>query len=126
MPRNQVQTGNDQAAVVLTRATLRAAELLGVNQKELGAILGTSGAGMSRLAHGQRQIEPSSKEGELAILFVRIFRSLDALVGGDTAAARSWLRSDNRHLEAVPLDSMKQVRGLVDVAGYLDAIRGKA
>lgn len=126
MPSQEHRSRSDQAAAVLTRATLRAAELLGVNQKELGAILGTSGSGISRLSNGQRKIEATSKEGELAILFVRIFRSLDALVGGDVPAARSWLRSENHHLQGVPLESMKQVRGLVDVAGYLDAMRGKA
>ena len=59
-----------------------------------------------------------------ALLFLRVFRSLDALVGGNEASARAWLQADNRHLGGVPLDRMKRIEGLVDVAEYLDAMRG--
>ena len=47
-----------------------------------------SGATLSRLANGQKQLEPGSKPWQLAALFVRLFRSLDAIVGSDDAAAR--------------------------------------
>ena len=35
------------------------------------------------------------KSFELALLFIRLFRSLDAIVGGDEAVARAWLRNEN-------------------------------
>jgi hypothetical protein len=65
-----------------------------------------------------------SKEGELGLLFLRVFRSLDALVGGNLEQARAWLRAENDHLRGVPLQRMHKVEGLVDVADYLDALRG--
>ena len=59
------------------------------------------------------------------MLFVRMFRSVDALVGGDVEAARQWLHAENVHLEGVPARLIQTVTGLVDVVEYLDAMRGK-
>ena len=44
------------------------------------SILGVSPSTLSRL--DERPLDPARKEGELAVLFVRLFRSLDALLGG--------------------------------------------
>ena len=112
------------AAPVLTRALLRAADNLLISQKDLAEILGVSAASVSRLSRG-RTVDPETKEGELAVLFVRVFRSLDALTGGDRKAARKWLCADNYHLGGVPSELLKTVMGLVYVAEYLDAMRGK-
>jgi len=90
----------------------------------LAAVLGTSEASVSRL-HGGRVLDPASKEGELALLFLRLYRSLDALVGGDDDNARAWLHADNDHLRGVPAERIRSVEGLVDVVQYLDAMRGR-
>lgn len=109
---------------VLTRATLAAAGGLGLRSRHLAAVLGASEASVSRLQRG-RVIEPSSKEGELALLFLRLYRSLDALVGGDEAQARRWLHAENAHVGGVPAERIRTVEGLVDVVQYLDAMRGR-
>lgn len=114
-----------QEAEVLTRAATRAATALGLSRRALAAVIGVSAASASRLGRG-RSIDPSSKEGELALLLVRLFRSLDALVGGDGAAARAWLHAENEHLGGVPAARLTSVTGLVGVVEYLDAMRGKS
>ncbi|MCC6902355.1 MAG: DUF2384 domain-containing protein [Polyangiaceae bacterium] len=114
-----------RAAAVLTRATLRAAERLGLSQRELATVLGVSAASLSRLGK-RRQVDPASKEGELALLFLRAFRSLDSIVGGDADAARAWLHSENDHLGGVPSVLIARVDGLVRVVEYLDALRGES
>ena len=111
------------AGPVLTRAALRAAERLGLAQKDLATLLGVSASTVSRFA--QRPLDPRTKEGELAVLFVRLYRSLDALVGGQDEAARSWMHADNHHLGAPPARLVQTVTGLVHVLEYLDAMRGK-
>ena len=73
----------------------------------------------------QRPLDPRTKEGELAVLFVRLYRSLDGLVGGQDDAARSWMHSDNDHLGAPPARLVQTVTGIVHVLEYLDAMRGK-
>ena len=111
-------------APVLAKAALKAAQRLDLNGRELAEIIGTSEASISRLRAG-RGLDPQRKEGELALLFLRLFRSLDALVGGDEAKARSWLHANNDHLGGTPAERIRTVEGLVDVVQYLDAMRGR-
>jgi transcriptional regulator with XRE-family HTH domain len=110
---------------VLSRATVRAARLLGLAQSDLADVIGVSGATLSRVANGQKQLEAGSKPWQLAALFVRLFRSLDAIVGSDDAAARAWLRGDNRALGGVPLELIREPAGLVRAVDYLDAARAR-
>jgi hypothetical protein len=111
-------------AEVLAKATRSASARLGLRSRQLAMVLGSSEASVSRLQK-DRGLDPRSKEGELALLFLRLYRSLDAMVGGDDAKAREWLSGPNDHLGAVPLERITTVEGLVDVVQYLDAMRGR-
>lgn len=108
---------------VITKATLRAADMLGVTAKALSSVIGVSEATVSRMRKQEFALEAGSKPFELAVLFVRLFRSLDAIVGGDESVARSWLRNENTALGATPIDKIVTISGLVDVIAYLDARR---
>lgn len=112
------------SAPILAKAVLAATGRLGLRNRELAKIIGTSEASVSRL-RGGRGLDPDDKEGELALLFLRLYRSLDALVGGDDDKARAWLHADNDHLGGIPADRIRTVEGLVDVIQYLDAMRGR-
>jgi len=114
--------GSD-AAAVLTKAVARAAERLGISRAALARILGVSPATVTRLFCGEYKLDERRKEWEFALLFVRLFRSLDSIVG-DEQSARRWLGSDNRALNARPIDLLHQTEGLVRVVQYLDASRG--
>lgn len=116
--------GAIDAGPVLARAVLAAAERLGLRNRALAQVIGSSEASVSRLQRG-RGLEPDTKEGELALLFLRLFRSLDALVGGDEGKAREWLHAENVHLAGIPAARIRTVEGLVDVVQYLDAMRGR-
>jgi len=115
-----VRTDQDKAAVV-AKAALRAAAQLKIPNRVLAQIIGVSEASVSRAAQGAFRLD--GKPFELALLFIRLFRSLDAIVGGDGATAAKWLRSDNLALGAKPLDLIQRVPGLTDVLAYLDARR---
>ena len=112
-------------AAVLSRAVVRAARLLGLSQRALAGVLGISEASASRLCAGRYVLsQERAKEWELAVLLVRVFRSLDALWGhGD--AARAWLAGPNTALGAAPVDLLPTVAGLVRVVTYLDNARGR-
>ena len=111
---------------VATKATLRAAERLGLSNKVLAAVVGVSEATVSRMGAGTYQLSPGDKSFELGLLFVRLFRSLDAIVDGDEAVAAAWLRTQNLSLRQTPLALIQTVAGLVHVIGYLDTRRSLA
>ena len=124
MPHPRSIPTPDRAAV-LTKAVLNASDRLGLTQQELAQVLGVSAASASRL-RSARQIAPDGKEGELALLFVRAFRSLDALIGSDGDAARGWLAARCEPLGGTPRKLVTTVTGLCAVVEYLDAMRGRA
>jgi hypothetical protein len=108
-------------ATVVAKAAFRAAAQLKIPNRVLAQIIGLSEASVSRAAQGAFHLD--GKPFELALLFIRLFRSLDAVVGGDAATAAAWLRADNLALGAKPIDLIRRVPGLIDVIGYLDARR---
>lgn len=110
--------------LVLAKAALNAAERLGLRAKSLAAVIGSSEASVSRLREA-RGLRPDTKEGELALLFLRVYRSLDALMGGDDAKSRTWMHAHNTHVNGVPAQRIRTVEGLVDVVQYLDGMRGR-
>jgi DNA-binding XRE family transcriptional regulator len=111
---------------VLTKAVLRAADKLAVSQAALASIVGLSEATVSRMKKGDYVLPADSKAFELAVLFVRLFRSLDIIVGGDEAVARAWLANSNLALDAKPAEKIRTVPGLMDVIAYLDARKSLA
>lgn len=123
-PRRQpARAGASDPAAVLATATQRAAGLLGLNGAALARILGVSEATVSRIARGERGLAPEAKEGELALLLVRLYRSLDALVGNDESRRLAWMRSPNDALGGVPAQLILSAQGLVAAVAYLDAMR---
>jgi transcriptional regulator with XRE-family HTH domain len=108
---------------VLTKAALRAAERLGISGRQLAEIVGVSEATISRWKRNEAALEAGSKPFQLAALFVRAFRSLDAITGGDESVARIWMTAPNTALAARPIERMVTVQGLVDVTTYLDGRR---
>lgn len=111
--------------LTLAKGATRAAQLLGLRQAELAAVLGVSAATVSRMGSGDFALAPGNKAWEMAALFVRLFRSLDALVGANEAQARAWLDGPNAALGAPPRSLIAQAEGLVRVVHYLDAARGR-
>ena len=87
-------------SAIVAKAALRAADRLDVTNKLLAKIL--------------------------AVMFVRLYRSLDAVIGGDDAVAKAWLRNKNSALKEAPIDLVQSVWGLTEVIQYLDARRALA
>nr|WP_315244363.1 MbcA/ParS/Xre antitoxin family protein [uncultured Albidiferax sp.] len=111
--------------IVLAKATLQAASLLGFTGTVLGKVIGLSEASISRIGTGERPLQPTSKEGELAALLVRSCCTLDAMVGSDPQHRLAWLGSYNKALNGAPKELMQTVQGLVLVTSYLDSMRAK-
>lgn len=120
----RAEASTDPGAV-LTKAVVRAAALLGLPQAAVAEILGVSRPTVTRMGQGGYRLSPAQpKSWELGTLFVRMFRSLDALLGHE-AAARAWLDGPNTDLGARPVELIRSAEGLVRVVHYLDAHRGR-
>ena len=113
-------------AMVLGKATIRAAQELHLSNAALARVIGLSEPTISRIAGGARGISPESKEGQLALLVVRLFRSLDPLVGSDAQKRHDWLRSHNKTLNGTPAALIENPTGLVNALAYLDGMRAAA
>jgi len=123
VPTRAIQASAVSQAAVVTKATLNAASKLRITNKLLANIIGVSEATVSRMYSGRYLLQPGQKSFELAVLFVRLYRSLDAIVGGDDAVASTWLKSRNTALDGEPIAFIQTVPGLMNVIQYLDARR---
>jgi len=111
------------AGSVVMKAFQRAYKEMGVSRDDAGKIVGVDSSTLNR--NKDKGFDPLSKTGELCLQFVRTYRSLFAIAGGDHAFMKHWLRSYNKALAGEPLELMFSVRGLIQVNEYLDAMRGK-
>jgi hypothetical protein len=112
-------------SAALTKATIRAARKLGLRNRMLSAVIGLSPPTISRMSKGEYELERTSKAFQLSVLFVRLYRSLDAIVSGDENVARAWLNNPNVPLGDKPINLIQNVSGLVNVIDYLDARRAR-
>lgn len=110
---------------VLSRAVSRVAACWKLTNEQLGTMLGVSSATASRLRSGGYELDRSTKAFELGQYLVRLFRSLDALMGSDDEASVAWLRSANLDLGGRPVDLIRTISGLTAVANYVDDYRAR-
>ena len=111
------------ASVTVSKALIRAAERLDISKTELSKILGLSAPTITRLYGGNYLLEEKRKEWEFALLLIRIFRSLDSILGNEKTS-QQWLKNNNKSLGGKPIDLIQQTEGLVRVVQYLDSSRG--
>ena len=106
-------------AQLLQQAVLRAAEELDLSRTDLARVLGKDRSTLTRA----KGMDPASKTGELALLLIRLYRSLSVLVGNDRKLLRHWFHTANRHTGGVPAEQVQRTEGLVEIVQYLDAMR---
>lgn len=116
---------SQQQEIVLNKSICNLARLYDFSGKDLSEIIGISEASVTRLHQGKKTLSLDTKEGEIAILLVRIYRSLNAMVGNNHDKAKAWLNHHNQYFQAKPIQCLKSISGLMTVLNYLDAMRGK-
>lgn len=121
-PSNNVHHNEE---IVLTKAINNLSKFYSLSGKDLSKIIGISEASASRISQGIKLISPYTKEGEMALLLLRIYRSLNSMVGNNHEKAKLWLNSPNKYFRNKPIEEMKTIPGLIAVLNYLDAMRGK-
>jgi DNA-binding XRE family transcriptional regulator len=110
-------------ASVLMKAFNNACSELGVNKVDAGKIIGVNRSTLSRKE--VQGFTPGSKQAELSLHFIRLYRSLFAISGGDKDFMHHWFTTANSALGGAPAERVLSVLGLVQTNEYLDAMRGK-
>ncbi|MEM0908632.1 MAG: antitoxin Xre/MbcA/ParS toxin-binding domain-containing protein [Pseudomonadota bacterium] len=116
----RLDTSHDPGRLI-AKAVVNAGRALGLSQKEVARAIGVSEAQVSKFKGGSAPV--SGKADELSRYLIRIFRSLDAITGGDPATTTAWMRGHNTDLRGVPAEMIATAAGLVEVMTYLDAAR---
>jgi hypothetical protein len=109
---------------VLAKAVLRAGDQLGLRQAQLAAVLGMHRTAVSRMKTAQ-SLDPASKQGEIALLLIRIARALYSLAGGDVQWIRHFMQSPNHVTGGIPAEQIRSIQGLMTVLRFVDSLRGK-
>lgn len=113
-----------QPDAVLAKAVLNASLQLGLKQVDLAAVLGVHRTAVSRLK-SHPSLDPNSKQGELALLLIRVARALFALTGGDNEWMQHFMHTPNKVTAGVPAEQIKSIQGLMRVLQFVDGVRGK-
>ena len=109
--------------VVLTNAVIRASNLLGLNDQQLSNIIDVSPQNLADIKVGQRLLKDGSSSFRLATLLIRVFRSVDAISGGDVSVIKKWMKSQNTKLNGSPIEIITKKEGLENFVSYLDSRR---
>ena len=123
MANTQIKPQPD-AHHVVSKAVFRAADFLELTNAEIAKIIGVSEATVSRARNRGSNLTNNPKAQEIALLFVRLYRSLDAFIGGDDKISARWLRAQNKAFGKPPAEMIVTLSGLIAVIDYLDAARG--
>jgi hypothetical protein len=118
--------GRPQSSAVSEGVVVRGPPALrpaGISNKVCLRASSLSEASVSRMGSGTFTLTPGEKPFELAVLFIRFYRALDAIVHGDDGVARAWLANPSAALGGTPLTLIQSVTGLVHAVAYLDARR---
>lgn len=113
---------------IINEAVVNAARILELKQSELTRIIGPKKTQISNLFNKNINAihQSDTVYWDHALLFLRMFRSLYALFGEDSAQSQEWLKNYNYHVHGIPSELIKKTEGLVQVVAYLDAMRGVA
>lgn len=106
---------------VVMKAYRNAYKTFGLPDADAARIIGKTRATLTR----SNGFSTQSKEYEVQVQFVRLFRSLYAILGGDTDAMKHWFTTHNKHLNGTPKELTNKIVGLININEYLDAMRGK-
>ncbi len=112
-------------AALITHAFIEAGRELGMTLGQLTGVIGVSQSAMKNYSRGSASIS-SAKDQELALGFIRVYRALFAVLGGDREQMQHWMRTPNRHLNGQPPQALAtNYQGLAELNVYLDAMRGR-
>lgn len=108
-------------ATVLAEAVLKTADLLGLSQTQLAAVMGLDLASMNQIEFSA-VLEPASPQGEYGLLLIRLYQSLSTLTGGDSEWIDYFMNAFNNATDGVPIQQIQTREGLEKVLIVAEAL----
>lgn len=71
------------------------------------------------------ELDPTSKQGELALTLIHITISLGALTGRDTAWMQHFMKSPNKLIGSIPIEQIHNPQGLASILQLVEGLRAK-
>ena len=110
--------------VILAKTVLNAAVQLDLKSAQFARILYVHHTAINRLKKNP-VLDPASQQGELALLFLRIYSVLYTLTGGDMDWICHFINTSNGLTGGVPVEKIESSSGRVTVLQCADGIRSK-
>jgi len=107
---------------VLTKASWKAAELLGLKSEQFVRILHLECLDM-KLSEATLMFDPNSKQGEIALILIRIYKALYNLNGSDIEWMHHFLNSPNLLTGGIPIEQLESMNGLLSVLNTVESLQ---
>ena len=111
-------------ATVLAEAVLKTANLLGLSQTQLAAVMGLDLASIN-IPEFSAVLEPTSAHSEAGSLLIRLYQSLSALTGGDSEWIDYFMNAFNTATDGVPIQQIQTREGLEKVLMVVEALNNR-
>ena len=115
---------NVEPKVVLAKSLPNTADQLGLKEAQLASIIGVNCDFISNLK-ANPELDPATKQGELAILLIEIYRAVYVLSGRDSEWIHYFMNSYNDATKGVPIEQIQTISGLNKVLNFVDSVRAK-
>ena len=110
--------------MVLAEAVLKTANLLGLCNTQLAAVMGLDLTSMNQIEFSA-VLEPTSAHGEAGILLIRYYQSLSALTGDDSEWIDYFMNAFNTATDGVPIQQIQTREGLQKVLMVVEALNNR-
>ena len=111
-------------ATVLAEAVLNTADLLGLSQTQLAAVMGLDLASMNQIEFSA-VLEPTSSQGKTGLLLIRLYQGLSALTGGDSEWIDYFMNAFNTATDGIPIQQIQTREGLEKVLMVVEALNNR-
>ena len=110
--------------MVLAEAVLKTANLLGLSNTQLTAVMGLDLASMNQIEFSA-VLEPTSAHSEAGLLLIRLYQSLSALTGGDSEWIDYFMNACNTATDGIPIQQIQNRKGLEKVLMVVEALNNR-
>lgn len=109
---------------LLAKTSWKAAQQLGLKPEQFVRILHLECVDMV-LSDSSLMLDPNSKQGEIALILIRIYKALYHLNGGDIKWMHHFLNSPNLLTGEIPIEQLESMSGLLSVLNTVESLQHK-